>query len=74
MKDGDCVRVALVICTEVNYVPAELCKALNSDPNPTIPPGDICLYWPDRDNNACVGDYGGLFQIKWFLKLNLLTI
>lgn len=25
----------------------------------TIPAASFCLEWPDRDNNVCVGDFGG---------------
>lgn len=56
-------RAKGVTCAEVKIIAdPELC-AEQYDPEKkyTPPEQDLCLQWNDRDNNACVGDYGGRF-------------
>ena len=56
-------RAKGVVCTEVNFVtdPAK-CKEpyAADDAEPFVAPAfQYCMQWPDRDNNVCVGDFGG---------------
>lgn len=51
----------VVKCTEVNFITDPLqCKDSYPGAIPyLIPPNQYCMKWPDRDNNACIGDFGG---------------
>lgn len=66
-----------VVCTDLNKQVATECKNLPSDEAAvTVPAGDVCIQWPDRDNNVCVADYGGLFwpaQTYFFVLKFLLS-
>lgn len=60
-----------VMCTEMNYVePARCAETFDPTRTYTIPTGTVCLQWPDRTNNACVGDFGGN---KFFYKTKILV-
>lgn len=50
-----------VICTEVNFITDPLlCKEPYGDAAAfPIPAYQYCLKFPDLDNNACIGDFGG---------------
>lgn len=48
-----------VVCTDVNLVPDTECKKNPSTDLFDLPEGYACFQWVDRDNNICVGDYGG---------------
>lgn len=44
-----------LVCTDVSPIPNADCTALGF----TLPEDVICLKWEDRDNNVCIGDFGG---------------
>lgn len=48
-----------VVCTEVNFISSGQCKKYPSDEFFELPEGYACFQWPDRENNLCVGDFGG---------------
>lgn len=49
-----------VICTEIDLVESTKCKKYGTTADlHTVPEGLACFQWSDRDNNVCVGDYGG---------------
>lgn len=49
-----------VVCTEINMITdPTLCKEPYGGEAFPLLDGQVCLQWPDRDNNACVGDFGG---------------
>lgn len=60
-----------VMCTEMNIVDSTKCaETFDATKTYTIPAGTVCLQWPDRTNNACVGDWGGkMREIIYHLKL-----
>lgn len=53
-------RARNVLCTDLNVQPQEQCKEDPTDERIfEVPTNQLCLHWPDRENNACVGDFGG---------------
>lgn len=56
------VRPRVLQCTDVKPISLEKCR---DDHNADIPDESICLEWPDRENNVCPGDYGGIIKIKF---------
>lgn len=49
-----------VVCTDVQIVADASCKKYGtvSDVH-TVPAGMVCVQWSNKDNNVCVGDFGG---------------
>lgn len=66
--DNKGTRSKGVVCTDVNFVKNEECKDALEDAKNTVYPvadGLACLVWPEKENNVCVGDYGGpVFVVK----------
>ena len=48
-----------VVCTEVNFIKSGECQKYPSTELFELPEGYACFQWADRDNNLCVGDFGG---------------
>lgn len=55
-----------VLCTDLNLVASTACRKFGTVSDTfTVPDGIACLQWSNRENNLCVGDYGGKRSIKY---------
>ena len=50
-----------LMCTDMNPISWTDCTTTTDGTTVTMPVDGtaICLEWLDRDNNVCMGDYGG---------------
>lgn len=54
MTDNKGTKPKGLTCTDVNLVQDE-CTSLVTGEAIELGEGQMCLQWPDRDNNICVG-------------------
>ena len=58
-----------LMCTDVNPISKMECETTTDGSMVMMPDEAICLVWTNKENNLCMGDYGGkLFTCKKILK------